>query len=117
MKRHLAYLQDYEHIYEQSATNPELYLSLIKKKCFPKIIDSLTVSRHSQFSLTGPINKRHLNKLLCDIQISEKVKRHSEYRRLFKPLLVPEVVKSFEVKDVKKTIAYFLCNTRTGLGQ
>lgn len=104
MKRHLAYIQHYEHIYEQSATNPVLYLSLIKKKCFPKMNDSPTLSRHSQFSLTWPINKRHLNKLLCDIKISEKAKRHSEYRRMFKPLLVPEVVKSFKVEYVKKLL-------------
>lgn len=31
MKRHLAYLQHYEHIYEQSAKNPVQCLSLMKK--------------------------------------------------------------------------------------
>lgn len=110
MKIHLAYLQHYEHIYEQSATNPIQCLSLIKKECFPKINDSPTLSRHSQFSLTGPINKGHLIKLLCDIQISEKGKRHSEYRRMFKPRSIPEIINPVKVKDVEM-LSHISCVT------
>lgn len=110
MKIHLAYLQHYEHIYEQSATNPVQCVSLIKKECFPKINDSPTLSRHSQILLTGPINKGHLIKLLCDIQISEKGKRHSDYRRMFKPLSVPEVINPFKIKDVEK-LTHISCVT------
>lgn len=110
MKRHLAYLQHYEHIYEQSAKNPVQCLSLMKKECFPKIYECPTLSRHSHFSLTWSINKGHLIKLLCDIQISEKGKRHSEYRRMFKPLSIPEIINPYKVKDVEK-LSHISCVT------
>lgn len=79
----------------------------MKKECFPKIYECPTLSRHSQFSLTGSINKGHLIKLLCDIQISEKGKRHSEYRRMFKPL---SIINPYKVKDVE-SLSHISCVT------
>lgn len=78
--------------------------------CFPKIYDSPSLSRHSQFCLTRSINKMHLIRLLCDIQISEKGQRHSEYRRIFKPLSILKIINHFKVKNVKK-LSHISCVT------
>lgn len=81
-----------------------------KKECFPKIYDSPSLSRHSQFCLTRSINKMHLIRLMCDIQISEKGQRHSEYRRIFKPLSILKIINHFKVKNVKK-LSHISCVT------
>lgn len=100
MKIHLAYLQHYERRYEQSPTNPVQCLILLKKEGIHDRSNCPILSKHNQFLVTELINKRYLMKLLFNVQILEKGNRHVEYKRLFRPMPILEVINSFKVKAV-----------------
>lgn len=105
MERHLSNIMN-----TYTDSQQQILYNVSKKECFPKIYDSPSLSRHSQFCLTRSINKMHLIRLLCDIQISEKGQRHSEYRRIFKPLSILKIINHFKVKNVKK-LSHISCVT------
>lgn len=94
MNRHLANLQIYELVYEQSALCPVKLLSTVKKIRIPKIHLTLHTSL---LSMTEPLNIKGLIESITGIRFSKRDKRRVENECLLKLMPVPKLHLSVSV--------------------
>lgn len=96
MNIHLASIQIYEHIYEQSAISPVQFLSTIKTARLPRTQFPV----HSQISITELISKEDVMKFLSEIQITERGNRSVGNECPLELMSAPEIHKSFTLTNV-----------------
>lgn len=110
MIRYVSMIRDFERLYEQSAYKPVQFLH-IKKSSLPQIQDTPDLTQHCLLLLTKGINIKDLGKVLSEIKITAKGKRHARNELLL--TMMPSTVfqKFLKVKDVKCT-CHISCVTK-----
>lgn len=96
-KKHIASIQRYEDIYEDSAICPVLFLLSIKTTN----VSNMYLTHHSStLSTTETFNHRIVVESLTEIQIVEREKRRMTNELLLKLMSEPVLHSSFTVSDV-----------------
>ncbi|XP_061186200.1 uncharacterized protein LOC133194211 [Saccostrea echinata] len=92
MNRHFAIIEKFENRFEQSANRSVKFLLFLKKTRFPERRPTPSMTKPALLSLSQEINIQDVIKLLNEIQIKEKGRRHVRYE--------PMLHKSFTVTEV-----------------
>lgn len=100
INRYIASIQWYEQTYEQSAITPVQFLLFFQKKLFDKLLDKPHFGKHQQVSITEPINRKDVTKILNGIQIKEGIKRNATNKHLLKVMSAPVLQHHFNVDGV-----------------
>lgn len=69
MKSHIARVQKYEYIYEESANKPTLFISFFKT-ILSKIQSGPNLAQSSHFSLIESINEKDVIRFICTYRLS-----------------------------------------------
>lgn len=100
IKRYIAYIQWYEHTFEQLATKPGQFLSYLHNKRFTKMLDKPHFGKHQQVSITESINKKDVTEILSAVHIKEGKKRNATNEDLLKVMSTPALQHHFNVDGV-----------------
>lgn len=98
IKKHNAYLQRFEHIYEQSAITPVKFLLLIQKGRLLHIHECLCIKKHTQLQSESPSKKNERTSLLKENQPTISNARIGN-ERLLKLMSSIELYQYFTVPD------------------
>lgn len=102
--RHIASIKRYEHIYEDSAIYPVLFLLSSKTTSISNIYP---IHHTSRLSATKLPNKRVVIESMSEIHTAEKAKRHERNESMLKLMSKPELHQSFKVSDVFLLLSHF----------
>lgn len=91
MIRHIAKIQMYEEICEQSGNRPLRSFLFRMKVLLPKIQKNPILAQHSQLCLNASLNREDVIDLLSKIQMNETEKRHVSIDRMLK-IIYPSVL-------------------------
>ena len=92
MKKHIARIQMYEHIYDKFANRPVQFLKFIKTVHLPQIQDTPQLSHHCLLSLSQKINTGDMVKLLSEIKITQSEKNRQAGNELLPTLMSSPVL-------------------------
>lgn len=97
--KHLAKIQQYEHVYEQSSIRPVQFIKYIKETCLPSVNDNI-LSICSQMHVNELLNKTNIIQLLCEIQITQAGIRRVGNDRLLNWMPKLTLLKQFKIDDL-----------------
>lgn len=101
MNRHLASIQKYEYIYEQSSISPIQFLLFLKKTH----INQINLAIHTiKFYMNKSLNQRNVIESLSEVQITDRGKRCIGNDRLLKTMNSPDLHQSLIVKDLHRCV-------------
>lgn len=100
MKKHLAILQIYEELLEQSANRPVKFLLFVKKHVPSHINDMPILKKQIMYSLAEEFNMKILVQVMSRIQIKERWGRKAENELLLQSMPFPVLQKSIDVTDI-----------------